>query len=122
MNALHINRRLEDIGQKVHKLRDNGGAQEDLRAILRITQAMQVELTSARIMGGYRTDAINQMLRVRDLIEEAGPDPDHRQMLSIGMAAELAVKKMHDYREMLGFEARTRAAGGEDDGLVELAA
>ena len=121
MNALRINRSLAEISKHVHNLRiGTMGNNVDLLTIMRTTKVMQAELTSDKIIGGYRTDAIAQNLRVHELIEEAGPSPDHKALLSIGMAAELAVKKLNDYREMCNFAAQV-ATGGQD-GLDQLAA
>ncbi|ADW18598.1 hypothetical protein Despr_2459 [Desulfobulbus propionicus DSM 2032] len=120
MNALRINRSLAEISKNVHNLRIGTlGDNIDLLSIMRTTKALQVELTSDKILSGFRTDAITQLLRVHELIEEAGPSPDHKALLSIGMAAELAVKKLNDYREMHTFRTQTKSKG---HGLDQLAA
>jgi len=122
MNALRINRSLAEISKHVHNLRIGTlGGNVDLLAIARTTKAMQAELTSEKIVSGYRTDAIAQNLRVHELIEKAGPSPDHQALLAIGMATELAVKKLNDYREMCNFAAQLKTTGGQD-GLDQLAA
>lgn len=122
MNALRINRSLAAISQHVHTLRRGTlGNNVDLLAIMRTTKALQVELTSDRIIGGYRTDAINQIVRLHELIEEAGPSPDHQSLLAIGMANELAARKINDYREMCNHAARIDTMGAQD-GLDQLAA
>lgn len=120
MNALRINRSLAEITQNIDNLRAGTlGNNVDLLNIQRRTKAMQVELTSDRIIGGYRTDAVAQILRVYELIGEAGPSPDHQSLLSIGMATELAVKKLNAYREMHQYAARIN---GTDNELDQLAA
>ena len=120
MNALRINRNLAEITQNIDNLRAGTlGNNVDLLNIQRRTKAMQVELTSDRIIGGYRTDAVAQMLRVYELIGEAGPSPDHQSLLSIGMATELAVNKLNAYREMHQYAARNN---GTDHELDQLAA
>lgn len=110
MNELRINRSLAVISTHVDNLRS--GTLEgnvDLLSIMRTAKAMQTELTSDQIIGGYKTDAVNQMLRVAELIMETGPAPDHKSLLSIGMACELAAMKLGEYREMHAFAQQAKA-------------
>lgn len=119
MNALRINRSLAAISQHIHTLRRGTlGNNVDLLAIMRTTKALQVELTSDTIIGGYRTDAISQIQRVHELIEEAGPSPDGQALQAIGLATELAARKITDYREMCTFAEQT----GVQDELAQFAA
>lgn len=128
LNAIELNGKLEEIGRQVGTMLDRAwiGAQGDLTPELtrvwNVTCELQRALCVPSIVEGYRADAVAQVQRVHELIEEAGPEPDHRQLLSLGMATELAVKKLNDYREMVKIAHRTRAATGTSDGMAELAA
>lgn len=128
LNAIELNGKLEEIGRQVGTLLDRAwiGGQGDLTPELtrvwNVTCELQRALCAPSIIEGYRADAVAQVHRVRELIEEAGPDPDHRQLLSLGLATELAVKKLNDYRKMVNLANMTRATAGTPDGMVELAA
>lgn len=120
MNALRINQSLAAISKHVDTLgRGTLFGNVDLLGIARVVGDMQADLTSDQIVGGYRADAIDQMFRVLDLIEEAGKTPDHKALLSIGMAMELAVERLHNYRQMVNYALRARGAA---HGLDQLAA
>ncbi len=104
MNELRINRSLAEIGNHVRNLHlGTLGNNADLLAIMRTTRNLRIELTSDKIIEGYRADAINQAARVAELIQEAGASPDHKTLLSIGMACELATLKLNEYREIHAF-------------------
>jgi hypothetical protein len=61
-------------------------------------------------------------MRVHALIAEACPAPDHRQLLSLGMATELVARKLDDYLQMVAFATSIPTGAGAADGMVELAA
>jgi len=78
---------------------------EKLFKIWNIAMELQRDLAAPAIVEGCRVDAVLQIFRVGELIGEMGPDPDHRQLLSIGMATELAALKVMQYKSMVKFSA-----------------
>ncbi|WP_448874408.1 hypothetical protein [Desulfobulbus propionicus] len=111
MNELRINRSLAEISTHVRNLHHGAlGDNADLLAIMHTTKSLRAEMTSDRILDGYKTDAINQALWVAELIQEAGTSPDHKTLLSIGMACELATLKLNEYRELHAFASQVKAS------------
>ena len=114
MNELQINRSLAEISNHVRNLLVGTlGTHVDLLAIMHTTRSLRVEMTSDRILDGYKTDAINQALWVAELVQEAGTSPDHKTLLSIGMACELATLKLNEYREIHAFAHQVKGNPSE---------
>jgi len=78
---------------------------EKLFKIWNIAMELQRDISAPAIVEGCRVDAVSQILRVGELIGEMDMDPDHRQLLSIGMATELAALKVMQYKSMARFSA-----------------
>ena len=101
---------------RVHALSytEEDRVRENLTLVWETTLEIQRSLTSPAIMESYRADAVAQIIRVGELISEMGIDPDHRQLMSIGMATELAVEKVRTYREMVTAAATIMLQSSKD--------
>ena len=53
--------------------------------------------TEQAILEDYRQDAIDQVMRVGELMSAAANNPDRRELGEIGLAAELAVQRLRRY-------------------------
>lgn len=120
-NAIAMNNSLEEIQQGINTLMhatwiadlvEENDIQSRLAQMADTAGELQVALSKPAIVEGYRQDAIAQIFRVGELIAEMDLNPDHRQLLSIGMAAELAAEKVRGFKALLNFSARARILNG----------
>ena len=64
------------------------------------TMELQRALATPAVVEGYRADAVAQILRVGELINELGMRPGALQLQDVCMAAELAAAKVRQYWAM----------------------
>ena len=133
MNHEKLTVQLNTIRQLVHEIRDNPhiegpgrGRQGVLDCLTEIEQtAEQVwrDFVGPRVVGLSLADALEQVQRVTQLMDELELPPDHRQVLTLGMACELAADKFRRWRELTRAaepvdrsDAALREANREEDG------
>lgn len=79
--------------------------QEKMTRIWSIAQQLERQFAMPEVIGKCRQDATEQICRVYQLIGEADI-PDDRQLLSIGLAFELAQEKIKTYSYVSGMAAK----------------
>lgn len=131
MNHLALNERLNAITMLVDEIRRNPhiagegrskqGLLDCLQDIEDTAEAMRHEIAGPRIVALYLADALEQVQRVTQLMDELELPPDHRQVLTLGMACELAAEKFRAWRELSQF-AVTDANEEDGDELARAAA
>jgi len=129
-NAIAMNNSLEEIQRGINTLMhatwiadlvEENDIQSRLMQMSGAACELQAALSKPAIVEGYRRDAISQVFRLGELISELNLDPDHRQLLSVGMAAELAVEKVRDFKAILSFSAKARMLNGPETAVEEAA-
>ena len=111
MNHLALNDKLNDICALVREIRNNpymdgtsrglDGVFEALDDIEATAGAIWSEVAGPRVVGLYLADALEQVQRVTQLMDELELPPDNRQVLALGMACELAAEKFGAWRDMV---------------------
>ena len=105
-----ITESLEGIKLGVQRAGDDDAViRENLTHIWQVAHDLESRLARPDVVSGYRQDAIDQMQRVRQLIEEA-TEMDDIQFLSISLACELALEKARFYKRLSQHAARKAAA------------
>lgn len=128
-DTLEMKRNLEDIGAKVSELMlmswiaelEGSDIHSKLLQIHQTTCQLQQAFCNPAIVEGYRAAAVNQILRVGELIAEMDITPDHRQMLSIGMAAERAVEMIKEHQQIMRFSANVNQETDPETAVEEAA-
>ena len=110
MNHLALNERLNAITMLVDEIRRNPhiagegrskqGLLDCLQDIEATAEAMRHEIAGPRIVALYRADALEQVQRVTQLMDELELPPDQRQVLSLAMGCELVVEKFLAWRQL----------------------
>ena len=110
MNHLALNERLNAITMLVDEIRRNPhiagegrskqGLLDCLQDIEDTAEAMRHEIAGPRIVVLYLADALEQVQRVTQLMDELELPPDQRQVLSLAMGCELAVEKFRAWRQL----------------------
>jgi len=107
--------KIDDIMRDVCQLQvstselGNSDTEEKLVDIWQTTQAIQRTLCNREVVTCYRQDALAQAARVCDLIIEGGPDPDERQLASIGYASDVLAERIKEYRKVVQLQQRIEA-------------
>ena len=110
MNHLALNERLNAITMLVDEIRRNPhiagegrskqGLLDCLQDIEDTAEAMRPEIAGPGIVPLYLADALEQVQRVTQLMDELELPPDQRQVLSLAMGCELAVEKFRAWRQL----------------------
>ena len=110
MNHLALNDKLNDICALVREIRNHpymdgailgmDGVFEALDDIEATAGAIWSEVAGPRVVGLYLADALEQVQRVTQLMDELELPPDPRQVLSLAMGCELAVEKFRAWRQL----------------------
>ena len=110
MNHLALNDKLNDICALVREIRNNpymdgtsrglDGVLEALDDIEATAGAILSEVAGPRVVGLYLADALEQVQRVTQLMDELELPPDQRQVISLAMGCELAVEKFRAWRQL----------------------
>ena len=110
MNHLALNERLNAITMLVDEIRrypyiagegrSKQGVLDCLQDIEDTAEAMRHEIAGPRIVALYLADALEQVQRVTQLMDELELPPDPRQVLSLAMGCELAVDKFSAWRQL----------------------
>ena len=121
-----IRKLVHEIREKPHIEGQGRGRQGVLDCLDEIEQtAEQVwrDFVGPRVVGLSLADALEQVQRVTQLMDELELPPDHRQVLTLGMACELAADKFRRWRELTRaaepvdrWDAALREANREEDG------
>ena len=128
MNHLALNEKLNTIGELVEAIRRNPhliGQDLARRTLLGFLSeiddqvaALRQEIAGPRIVALYLADALEQVQRVTQLMDELELPPDNRQVLALGMACELAAEKFGAWRDMV----RLLGKGNEEAGHADVQA
>ena len=111
--------KLDDILKSVNQLRvamatqGEPGADGCLLQVWDVTQDLQRLLCTRNVLEAMRDDALQQAMRVHELIMECDLVPDDRQVASVGYACDLAADKIKHYQRMVNFAAQLEALTGE---------
>ena len=110
MNHLALNDKLNTIGELVEAIRRNPhliGQDLARRTLLGFLSeiddqvaALRQEIAGPRIVALYLADALEQVQRVTQLMDELELPPDPRQVISLAMGCELAVEKFRAWRQL----------------------
>ena len=110
MNHLALNDKLNDICALVREIRNNpymdgtsrglDGVFEALDDIEATAGAIWSEVAGPRVVALYLADALEQVQRVTQLMDELELPPDPRQVISLAMGCELAVEKFRAWRQL----------------------
>lgn len=110
MNHLALNDKLNTIGELVEAIRRNPhpiGQDLARRTLLGFLSeiddqvaALRQEIAGPRIVALYLADALEQVQRVTQLMDELELPPDPRQVISLAMGCELAVEKFSAWRQL----------------------
>lgn len=110
MNHLALNEKLNTIGELVEAIRRNPhliGQDLARRTLLGVLSeiddqvaALRHEIAGPRVVALYLADALEQVQRVTQLMDELELPPDPRQVLSLAMGCELAVDKFSAWRQL----------------------
>ena len=107
-------------GLKISVQRSRGNeddVQEKLNCIWTVTQELERQLARPEVIAGFRADAIHQIERVHQLINETRSyEIDERQMISIAFAGELMLEKIRKYLNMARQAARKAVAATTTEG------
>lgn len=124
-----MHQHLEQISDHVHRLfhascqaQGERDITAELTRIWDVTCELRRALATPAIVEGYRLDALDQVRRVGELIAEMGADPDHHQLLALGLAAELAVEKLWALKGITAAAKDAETATKVDHGMDRLAA
>lgn len=116
---------LNDITESVEGLKisvqrscgDEAQVMEQLTRIWQTTQELERQLARPEVIAGFRADAIHQVERVAQLINETRSyEMDERQLISIGFAGELMNEKIRKYLNMERQAARKAVAATTTEG------
>ena len=128
MNHLALNDKLNNICALVREIRNNpymdgtsrglDGVFEALDDIEATAGAIWSEVAGPRVVALYLADALEQVQRVTQLMDELELPPDNRQVLALGMACELAAEKFGAWRDMV----RLLGKGNEEAGHADVQA
>lgn len=97
---------------------DDQEIRENLAHIWAVTQNLERRIARPEVIAGFRTDAVHQLKRVHQLVEECGSEIDDRQFISICFSCELALEKGRKYLNM----ARKAANRAVDEAKIEMEA
>lgn len=67
---------------------------------------LQTALDTRDVISGYKTDALDQIGRLEELLMELGLDPDEKQLAGVGYACDLAQEKIKKCLHMANLAAK----------------
>ncbi|WP_028319665.1 hypothetical protein [Desulfobulbus elongatus] len=88
---------MESVRANVPRVKRTMGLEDHLYRVWDASQELQRALELPGVISGYRADAVDQVLRIIQLMDECDAAPDTRQLISIGYACELARDKIRAY-------------------------
>lgn len=96
---------------------DDEQVKEQLTHIWQVTQDLERTLARPEVIAGFKADAMHQIERVAQLINETRAfEIDERQMVSIAFAGELMNEKIRKYLNMARQAARKAVAANTTEG------
>lgn len=108
---LHMHQALVEVERQISKIVaavPSGLQDQETRMLMdrlsrmwETTMELQRALATPAVVEGYRADAVDQILRVGELINEMGMRPGALQLQDVCMAAELAASKVRQYWAMV---------------------
>ncbi len=127
MNANDMNTKLEEINGHVNTLfhlswMEQGRVHENLTRIWTVTCELQRALSAPAVVTGYWQDALGQYNHLFEMVARIGSAPSAEALLSIAPAAELAYRKIEDYRQIVAFSANAGLQAEVSDELDRAAA
>jgi len=118
--VLKMQAQLEEIRQMVNTLTavnwlpdEEGRIQSSLARIWDLSGEVQRRLAGPGLLAGYRGDALDQVGRICELINDCQGSPDDQQLAHIGYACDLAQDKINIYRHMANQSAQVDVLLGE---------
>lgn len=103
-----IHGQVEELGRHVASMTRQGflgcggQLQKDLAGMRHMAMQLKCRLMTPEVMLGYCNDALAQVKRVAELIDESEGFPDDLQLARIGLACALAGQKIERYIQLAG--------------------
>jgi hypothetical protein len=116
MNVIAMFEQLETMVQSVQNLKNINWSDSNyhesvldyLNRIEDVSRDLQRSMVGDEILSKYRLDAHQQLQRIGELIGEArGIQLFDEQLINLGMACELAVRKINIYNQLANYAERT---------------
>lgn len=110
--------KLDDILKSVNQMRaamatqGEHGADSALLQVWDVSQDLQRRLCTRSALEAMRDDALQQAMRVHELILECDLVPNDRQVASVGYACDLAADKIKKYQRMASYAAQLEVLSG----------
>ena len=127
MNANDMNAKLEEINGRVNALfhlswMDQGRVDENLTRIWAVTCELQRALSAPEVVAGYWRDALGQYNHLFEMVAGIGSAPSAEDLLAVAPAAELAYRRIEEYRQIVVFSVNAGRQAEVSDELDRAAA